>query len=152
VKTILALLMMVLSAAAHGQLMKCISKDGKVIYANSCPPDTTEHQIGAKSSPPVPAGSAPSPPAQKSLAERDAEFKKRMIEKQEMEQKEAKKLAEAQQKREACENAQAYLKSLESGTRIARADPKTAERIFMEDAERATETTRARARVAESCK
>ena len=44
-KTILALLMMVLSAAAHGQLMKCTSKDGKVVYANNCPPDTTAQQI-----------------------------------------------------------------------------------------------------------
>jgi len=151
VKTILALLMMVISTATYGQLMKCVGKDGKVVYANSCPPDTTEQKMGIRSSTAGPGASAPAP-TQKSLAERDADFKKRMIEKQEMEQKDAGKLAEAQQKRETCETAQAYLKSLESGVRIARPDPKTGERIYMEDAERATETTRARARVEQDCK
>ncbi len=150
-KTILVLLMMVLSPAAYGQLMKCVSKDGKVVYANSCPPDTTEQKMSIKSSSGGPGQSAPAS-TPKSLAERDADFKKRAIEKQEAEQQDAKKLAESQQKREACGNAQNYLKTLESGTRITRADPKTGERIFIDDAERATETTRARARVAESCK
>lgn len=150
-KTILALLVMVLSAAAHGQLVKCVSKDGKVVYTNSCPPDTTEHKMGVKSSTAGPGASA-SAPTQKSLAERDADFKKRMIEKQEMEQKDAKKLAEAQQKRDACETAQAYLKHLDSGIRVARTDPKTGERIFLDDAERAAEATRARARIEQSCK
>lgn len=149
-KTILALLMMVLSTATYGQLMKCVGKDGKVVYANSCPPDTTGERMSIKSSSGGPGASAPAP-TQKSLAERDADFKKRMIEKQETEQKDARKLAEAQQKREACENAQAYVKTLDSGIRIARTDPKTGERIFMEDAERATEITRARGRVAELC-
>jgi hypothetical protein len=151
VKTILVLLMMVLSTAAYGQLMKCVSKDGKVVYANSCPPDTTEQKMSIKSSSGGPGQSAPAS-TPKSLAERDADFKKRAIEKQETEQQDAKKLAEAQQKREACGNAQNYLKTLESGTRITRVDPKSGERIFIDDAERATETTRARARVAESCK
>jgi hypothetical protein len=149
VKTILALLMIMLSATAYGQLVKCTTKDGKVIYANSCPPDTTEQQIRSA---PASSGAGAPPAAQKSLAERDADFKKRMIEKQEMEQKEVKKLAEAQQKREACEGAQAYLKSLESGIRIQRTDPKTGERIYMEDEERASETVRARARVEQACK
>ena len=150
-KTILALLMMVLSVAAHGQLVKCIAKDGKVVYASTCPPDTKEQKLDIRSSPGGSGAAAPAP-AQKSLAERDADFKKRQIESQENEQKEAKKLAEAQQRRVVCENAQAYLKSLESGVRIQRADPKTGERIVMEDAERATETARARASVEANCK
>ncbi len=155
-KTIFALLMIllsaVLSAAAYGQLVKCVSKDGKVEYTRNCAPGSTEQPMGAKSPASGPGAGAPASQAPKSLAERDADFKKRMIEKQEGEQKDAKKLAETQQRRESCENAQAYLKGLDSGVRITRTDPKTGERIFLDDAERATETARARARVAENCK
>jgi len=142
----------VLSATAYGQLVKCVTKDGKVEYARNCAPGSTEQPMGAKSPASGPGAGAPASQAPKSLAERDADFKKRMIEKQEMEQKEAKKLAETQQRRESCEAAQTYLKSLDSGIRISRTDPKTGERIFLDDTERAAEVTRARARVAENCK
>ena len=148
-KTILALLMIALPAGAYGQLVKCVSKDGKVEYARDCPAGTTESQTGIRSSTGTAAPSAP--PAQKSLAERDAAFKKRMIEQQEAQQKDAKKEAEAGQKREACESAQAYMKSIESGQRLQRTDPKTGERVFLEDAERDAEAGRARARVAQNC-
>jgi hypothetical protein len=143
--------MMALSAAAHGQLVKCVGKDGKVSYARDCPPGTTEQKTNIKSSPGGTAAS-PAPATQGSIAERDAAFKKRQIEQQEAQQKEAKKSAEAEQKREACTNAQAYLKSLEEGLRLTRTDPKTGERVFLEDAEREAETGKARQRVAENCK
>jgi hypothetical protein len=111
--------------------------------------------MGSKSPASGPGSGAPAPQAQqapKSLSERDADFKKRMIEKQESEQKDAKKEAELQQKREACDTARAYLKGLEEGNRVARTDPKTGERVYLEDSERAAEVSRMRARVAESCK
>ena len=126
VKTILALLMLALSAGAQGQLLKCVSKGGKVEYAQSCPEGTTEQKTGIKS---APGGGASSAPAQKTVAERDADFKKRMIEQQEAQQKDAKKAAETSAKREDCENAQTYLKSLESGIRMRRVDPKTGESV-----------------------
>lgn len=154
-KTIFALLMMILAAAlsatAYGQLVKCVTKDGKVEYARNCAPGTTEQPMGAKT-PASGPGAATQTQAPKSLAERDADFKKRMIEKQEGEQKDAKKAADAQQKREGCEYAQTYLKSLDTGIRIARTDPKTGERVFLDDTERAAEVARARARAAEACK
>jgi hypothetical protein len=151
VKTILALLMMALSATAYGQLVKCVSKDGKVEYARECAAGSTESKTQIRSS--TGGGAAPAaPPAQKSLAERDAEFKKRMIEQQEAQQKDSKKTAEAEQKREACNSAQTYLKSLESGLRMRRMDPKTGETAYMDDAERAAETAKARDRIAQNCK
>jgi hypothetical protein len=142
--------MMALSTAAYGQLVKCVSKDGKVEYARDCPPGTTEQRVRAPGS--APAGTASPPPAQKSLAERDADFKKRQIEQQEAQQKDAKAAAEAQQRQSACNDARAYLKTLEEGVRVARVDPKTGERIYLEDSERATEMARARAQINDRCK
>ena len=150
-KTILALVMMLLSATAYGQLVKCVSKDGKVEYANNCPPGTTEHQTGIRSSGGG-SSSASTAPQQKSLAERDADFKKRQIEQQEASQKDAKSSAEAAQKKEACDNAQTYLRNLEGGMRITRTDPKTGERVFLEDPQRDAEIVKARARADQNCK
>lgn len=142
--------MMALSATAYGQLVRCVSKDGKVEYARDCPPGTTEQKTGIKSSPGG-GSAAGAPPAQKSTAERDADFKKRMIEQQEAQQKDAKKSAEAAQKKEACTNAQTYLKSLEEGLRLTRTDPKTGERSYLDDSEREAEMVKARARMSQTC-
>jgi len=75
-------------------------------------------------------------------------YEHEMRKQQEAQQKDAKKAAELAQMREDCESAQAYLKSIESGQRLARTDPKTGERAFLEDSEREAEATRARARIA----
>src|SRR5262245_7943996 len=100
VKTILALLMLALSAGAQGQLLKCVSKGGKVEYAQSCPEGTTEQKTGIKSAPAAAASGGSAASAPKSYAERDADFKKRQIEQQEAQQKDAKKAAEVSAKRE----------------------------------------------------
>ena len=149
-KSIFALLMLALSAGAQGQLLKCISKGGKVEYAQVCPEGTTEQKTGIRSSTPG-GGSASTAPAPKTYAERDADFKKRMIEQQEAQQKEAKKAQEASAKRADCETARAYLQTIESGQRLSRNDPKTGERIILEDAERESEAKRARARISQAC-
>ena len=149
-KSIFALLMLALSAGAQGQLLKCVSKGGKVEYAQVCPEGTTEQKTGIRSSTPG-GGSASTAPAPKTYAERDADFKKRMIEQQEAQQKEATKSAEAKAKREDCDNARAYLATIESGMRLQRTDPKSGERVFLEDSERASEAARARTRISQAC-
>jgi hypothetical protein len=101
----------------------------------------------------APAASAPSSaPQQKSLAERDAEFRKRQIEKQEAASKAEKKSAETEQRKRACDDSQAYLKTLQAGQRISRTDPKTGERTFLSDAEYPKEITNAERSVAGNCK
>ena len=152
-KTILTVVLIALPLGASAQLLKCISKSGKVEYAQACPEGTTEQKL--RSSTPPGASSSPSPssePAPKSLAERDAEFKKRQIEQQEAAQKDSKKAAELAQRREDCEIAQAYLKSIDSGQRLQRTDPKTGERAYLEDSEREAEANRARSRMNDACK
>ena len=143
--------MLALSAGAQAQLLKCVSKGGKVEYAQSCPEGTTEQKTRIQGGPAGSASGASQAPAQKSLAERDADFKKRQIEQQEAQQKAAKSSAEASAKKEDCDNARAYLKTIEEGVRLTRTDPKTGERVYMEDKERAAEATRARGRIAQAC-
>src|ERR1700687_2201831 len=101
-KTFVALLMMMVSAVAAAQINKCVDKSGKVVgYGNECPDGMKSEQSGVKSTPSV---SAPaSAPQQKSLAEQDAEFRKRQIEKQEAAAKTEKKSAEVQQRKRACD-------------------------------------------------
>ena len=153
-KAILALVLAALPLGASGQLLKCVSKNGKVEYAQFCPEGTTEQKLrsGPTSGTTGGATTSSTPAPQKSLAERDAEFKKRVIEQQEAAQKDATKSAEAAQRRQDCEIAQSYLKSIESGQRLSRTDPNTGERVFLEDAEREAEANRARSRMADACK
>lgn len=148
--TIGLIVILLLPTAAHAQLLKCTSKDGKVEYASQCPPGTRAQDTGIKSAPAAaPSGSAG---PQKSIAERDAEFRKRQMEKQEAEAKQAKKGAfEAQQQR-ACDDARAYLKSLEDRNRVVRTDPKTGERIYLEEADYVSEVAAARRSIQENCK
>lgn len=149
-KIVLAFCLLLAPLAAHAQLLKCVGKDGKVEYATQCPTGTKEQQTGIKSAPGGPAPGAAS--KQPSYAEREAEFKKRQAERGEAQAKEQKEAAEGAQRQRACEDARNYLAGLESGARITRIDPKTGERVFLEDAARVQEITNARQSVQANCK
>jgi hypothetical protein len=161
VKTITALLMLVFTAAAHGQINKCVDKAGKVIsYGNECPAGTTSANTGIRSAPGAGAPGAPTastkapaaPNAKKSLAEQNAEFNKREAERQELLGQEQKKAGEDALRIRACEDSRAYLKSLQAGNRITRTDPKTGERVVLEDAGYPKEIAAAQQSVAANCK
>jgi hypothetical protein len=153
---VLALLMSIATAAGAAQINKCIDKSGKVVgYGNDCPAGTRSDAIDIKTSPApapaaTPAGGAAAQP--KSLAERDADFRKRQIEQQEASAKADKKSTETEQQKRACEQAQAYLKALQTGQRVARVDPKTGERAFLSDADYPKELAEAQRSVAANCK
>lgn len=151
-KAAIAFLVLLVPFAAHGQLLKCTGKDGRVEYATQCPPGTQEQQTGIKSTREGPSSSGAASPQQKSIAEREADFRKRQMEAQDARQKDEKKTAEDQERRAACEQAQTYLKSLQVGNRIARVDPKTGERVFLEDPDRPAEVARAQRAVDSNCK
>jgi hypothetical protein len=149
-KTIVALVMMAASAGAAAQINKCLDASGKVVgYGSECPPGTRTEASGVKSSPP-PSSSAPSAP--QSTAERDADFRKRQMDKQEKEAKEAKMAAAAEQNQRACEQSRSYLAALQSGQRITRTDPKTGERVFLTDSDYARENARVQQNVQAHCK
>lgn len=136
-----------LPAAAQAQILKCIGAGGRVEFATTCPPGTKAESTGIRNNP---GSSAASP--QKSLAERDAEFRKRLVEQQEAAKKSEEKAQENADRKQNCESAQAYLRSLQTGQRIVRNDPKTGERIFLQDDDRAAETARAQRAVDSNCK
>ncbi len=147
-KTILGLLMMAVSVGAYGQLVKCIGNDGKVEYASQCPPGTKEVKTGIKNVP----SAAPAPSQQKSLAESEAEFRKRQMEQQAASNKQAEEAKEAENRKVNCDIARSSLQALESGQRIFKTDPNTGERIYFDDNERARAVTDARRSVDSWCK
>jgi hypothetical protein len=152
VRTVIALLVLLAPFAAHGQLMKCVGSDGRVEYAAECPPGTKGQQTGIPTTREGPSSSGAPAGKQKSLAEREADFRKRQAEGAESRQKAEAKATETAQRREACERSQAYLRGLQEGQRISRIDPKTGERAYLEDSDRAAEIARARSVADSNCK
>ncbi len=136
-----------LPTAAHAQVMKCVGAGGRVEFAASCPPGTKAEPTGIQNKP----GAASDAP-QKSLSERDAEFRKRQLQQQEAAKKSNDKAQDTEDRKQNCESARAYLAGMQSGTRVAKMDPVTGERVFLEDSERAAEMARAQRAVDTNCK
>jgi hypothetical protein len=147
-KTIFAVLVLtLLPGLATAQINKCLDASGKAVaYATECPPGTRSEQTNIKNNP------GQSAPAQKSLAEREADFKKRQIEKQEADAKAAKSGAEVAQRKQACADSQAYLKNLQEGQRIRTRDAKTGEQRYLADAEYAKEVAKTQETLSKNCK
>jgi hypothetical protein len=144
-KWIAALLLAAPAALNAAQVNKCLDASGKVVgYASECPAGSRAEPTNIKSAPQSGATS-------KSLAERDAEFRKRQIEQQEAAKKAEHKSAEAAQRKRACDDTRGYLKSLQERHRITRTDPKSGESVFLKDAEYAQEIEKSRRFLAENC-
>ena len=148
-KQMIGVILVLLSGAAYGQLFKCVDPSGKVEYASVCPPGTKPEATGIRN---TPAASPSAVAPQKSFAERDAEFRKRQIEQREALAKQEKKSEEDEQRQRACASARSYLKSLQSGGRITRTDPKTGERMFLEDKSYSKEIATAQRAADANCK
>ena len=149
-KTVVAALLLVISATASGQVLKCVRPDGSVEYASTCPTGTEAKQTGIKI---TPANSAPAQAtAPKSLAEQNAEFQKRQAEQEEARTKAQKDAAQTAQMQRACNDARAYLAALQARNRVVRTDPKTGERVFLDDAGYEREIAQAQASVTANCK
>jgi hypothetical protein len=134
--------------SSEAQISKCLDSSGKVVgYGTSCPPGTRSEQTGIRN---APSSSAPS--ASRGLAEQEAEFRKRQVEKQDAQKKAERKAADREARSEACESAQSYLQTLESGMRVMRTNPATGEREFLSDEQRTSEIARARKQIGSSCK
>ena len=148
-KHIVAVLLLTVPGLAGAQINKCIDASGKVVaYGAECPAGTRSEATNIKNQP----AATPAPaPAQKSLAERDADFRKRQVERQESAAADQKKAAESAERKRACDDARGYVKTLERG-RVTRTDPKTGEREFLTDKDISSEMARAQKAVAEHCK
>ena len=103
------LLLALLPGVAGAQVNKCLDASGKVVaYGTDCPPGTRPEPTTIRNAP-ASGGAA----SQKSTAERDADFRKRQMEKQEATVKANEKSAEAAQRKAACETSRTYLKQLQ---------------------------------------
>jgi hypothetical protein len=150
-KTIFFLLLVFVAAPlALAQQYKWVDRDGKVRYGDVPPPgvNATRMKPPAQGSASAPAAAAKKD-AGKPLTPEQA-FRKRQEDAAKERETQAKSDQEAQLKRENCERAQTALRTLESGQRISRTDAK-GERVFLDEAQVAQETARARQTVSQWC-
>ena len=156
--------LLTMCAGAQAQIMKCVGKDGRVEFATSCPQGVKEQNTGVSSKPAAP------PPAKdekvaskgtdkgadkgapKSLADREAESKKRQAEQQAAAAKSDKEAQDKANRQRACEGAQSNVAALKSRQRNYRIDPKTGERIVYEEADYVREQQLAQQQVVDYCK
>ena len=143
---------MLLASTAAGQILECVDAKGRKEFAQTCPPGTVKETKLKGGVPTSSPGSGASAPAAKTLAERDADFRKRNLERQESETKAAKDQADSKDAQRNCDDARSQLKALQEGHRIARTDPKTGELTFLEDAKRPAEIATAQKAVESWCK
>ncbi|MCE2949098.1 MAG: DUF4124 domain-containing protein [bacterium] len=114
---------------------------------------------GGRAPGPGPSSTSTSAPVAKgderkaqTLNEKALDFNKRQLEREENRVKQEKAEAEARERAQRCEQAQGYLRNLQAGGRATRIDPKTGERLFLDDKERERELVEARRSADSWCK
>lgn len=148
-----------LPGAALAQAYKWRDEKGGMVFSDTPPPPSIPRAnilqapkgkipaaapapgAAATGSPAVNAATGPAAP--KTVAEREADFKKRQLADQKKAKEEGEKSEQEQQRKAACESQRQNLTSLESGQRIVRTDSK-GERYFVEDEQRAKDIAKAR--------
>lgn len=109
----------------------------------SIPDSRILRQPGKRSSDADSAAADKAEPAGPTLAERNAEFRKRRAEQAEKEKKAAEDAAHAADRSRNCERAREYQRTIDSGVRIARTD-RNGERSFLTDEQREQESRETR--------
>lgn len=142
----IAIAALLVTTMANAQIYQWKDENGKTVVSDKPPTGDTRPSRKIETGAPVPSA-AP----QKTMADREMDFRKRQQDAQQKTEKTQKEEAAAADKKENCERARRYLESLESGERIALHDDK-GERYFMEDAQRQQEIAKARQATQTSCK
>lgn len=144
-------IMAIVAPAASAQVFECTDAKGVRQYAQFCPPGTVQQrQVSKAGEGGVESGAAS--PAPKSIEVQDAEFRKRMMERQEADTKAAQDKAQAEEFERNCQEARGNLQVVEEGRRMQKFDPVTGERVQFGDDERAAEAERQRKAIALWCK
>jgi hypothetical protein len=143
-----------LAGLAFAQQYKWVDQNGRTQYGDNPPPGVKATPLrGASAAPTAPAspGAAAKGPAKPlTPAEQEAAFRDRQKAAQKAADKAADSARDDDARKENCARAQEYLRSLESGVRIA-ITGKDGERFYLEDDQRASETAKARQMVQQSC-
>jgi hypothetical protein len=142
-------------SAGYAQIYQWKDDSGKTIISDKPPVGAARIERKIDAPPPSnPAGAAATTSTsatQKSLADRELEFRQRQKEAQESAEKARKQQQAASEMSEYCESARRQLKALESGERLGARDDK-GERYFLDDAQRAQETAKTRQLIAQNCR
>jgi len=151
-KFLMGCALLLAAGAAAGQVMECVDAKGNKTIAQFCPPGTVkENKLMKGGAGPGPAAATGAAAPSKSIAEQDAEYKKRILDRQEAEKKADKEKSDSAEKERGCLDARAQLRALQDGQRISRTDPKTGERIVLEDKDRPNEMANAQKSVDQWC-
>lgn len=161
------LVSIMLPGAALAQSYKWRDEKGQIVYSDQPPPKNippgsilqapkpTAAALAAAAAASTsgaavssPAGKTAAKPASpKSVAEQEAEYKKRQLESQKRGKEESDKAAQEQQRVAACASLRQALAGLEGGQRISRTDEK-GERFFINDEQRAADIAKAKQEMA----
>ena len=146
-KHYLPICLLLLSFSAHGALTKWVDADGKVHYSDEPPPPNAKAKTLATPSVAAPASGVPT---EKSVIEREAEWRKAQKVKEEAEQKAAKRQEESLAKQKNCEAASSNLKALENSPNIVTYNSK-GEGSYMDESTRQKNIEEARKQVSSYC-
>lgn len=148
-KQFLIITLLFTSFNASAALNKWVDAEGKVHYSDTVPTDVTVEKIRHSSAPDTSSTSS-EPGAPKSLAEREAEWKKSKKSKEEAAQKAAKEQENASIKKKNCESARTYLAQYENSPATVIYNEK-GERSYLDDATRQQKIEEARKSVGSHC-
>lgn len=132
-KTIVTVMLVLTCGLSWGQAYKWRDANGSVQYSDTPPPPGARDVQQLRKPAAGPASGATG--GTTSYTERDAEFRKRLVEKQENEAKQAKASQEEQVRARNCEQARGQLAGIDSGQRMVRLNAE-GERIALDDEER----------------
>lgn len=142
--------------AAQAQILKCVGKDGKIEFATQCPAGTKQQDTGVKNKPapaaPAAKGDSAKGAAPQTLADRDAEFRKRQTDQKDAATKSEQQATDTQDKQRACDAARGNLQALKDRQRMYRIDPKTGERVNYDEMDYVRELPVVEKQVAQNCK
>jgi hypothetical protein len=130
-------LLLILAAAvpcASAQAYKWKDAAGRVQYSDAPPPPGAKEVQQLRKTPPAASGNSSTDT--KSFAEQDADFRKRLVEQQEAQAKQAKAAEDEQVRSRNCTQAKGQLAALDAGSRMVQRNAQ-GERIALDDAERA---------------
>lgn len=150
------------AAPVLGQIYSWTDEQGRRQVSDR-PPDGTVKDLKVKGGraigPAAPSTGTSTPTPAKgderkgqTLNEKALDFNKRQLEREESRVKQEKTEAEAKERAQRCDQAQAYVRNLQAGGRATRLDPKTGERLFLDEKERERELTDARRSADSWCK
>lgn len=145
----LAIFLLLCGFNTHAALNKWVDAEGKVHYSDTPPVDTKVKKLRSSSAP-DPVTSTNDVAAPKSLAEREAEWKKSQQSKAEAEQKAAQKKEQELAQQKNCEAARSNLATLENSPALVTYNAQ-GERTYLDDTARAQRIEEARQAIKNNC-